>query len=107
MQRAQALQSILGASGGIRFGDVVQLSFDATARSAKDATSLADVLRFVASMIQTQRQNNQGADILASAFDNMVLTTNGDSMHVAISLPERSLEQLADMAPKSATRARH
>lgn len=107
MQHAQALQSILGASGGILFGDPVQLSFDATTRSPKDATSLADVIRFAASMIQMQRQNDPRADILASALDNMGLTTDGDSMHLSISLSEKNLEQIAEAAPKAAVHSRH
>jgi|GEM_PF-1683873 len=100
MQQAQALQSVLQSSGGIQFGDVVQLSFDAVTRSPKDATSLADVVRFVAGMVQMQRQNNARADILATALDQMNLTANGDAMHVSISLPEKSLEQLAELGPK-------
>jgi hypothetical protein len=107
MQHAQALQSVLGATGGILFGDPVQLSFDATTRSPKDATSLADVVRFAASMVEMQRQNDPRADILASALDNMALATDGDSLHLAISLSEKNLEQLAEAAPKAAVHARH
>lgn len=107
MQRAQALQSVLGASGGILFGDPVQLSFDATTRSPKDATSLADVVRFGASMVQMQRQNDPRADVLASALDNMALTTDGNSLHLAFSVSEKNLEQLAEAAPKPAVHARH
>ncbi len=92
----EALQSIVASSGGVSFGDSVQLSFDAVARSPKDATSLVDVVRFGASMIQMQRQQNTGADMLASSLDNMTLKTDGSNVHVALSIPEASLEQLAD-----------
>src|SRR6201996_9474007 len=44
MPQAQALQSVLQASGGIQFGSTVRLSFDAVTRSPQDATSLADVV---------------------------------------------------------------
>ncbi len=107
IQQAQALESILQSSGGIRFGDVVQMSFDAKTRSAKDATSLADVVRFLASLLQMQRQNDARLDILASALDKMNLTTDGDSMHLSISLPEKSLEQLAEMRGRPGSRAHH
>ncbi len=103
----QALQSILQSSGGIRFGDTVQLSFDAIARSSKDATSLTDVIRFLGSLVQTQRQKDPHADILASAIDNMSLSADGNAVHVSISIPERSLEQLADLGPRPAARRRH
>ena len=108
--QAQALQSITESSGGIRFGGDIQVSFDAITRSAKDATSLADVVRFLASMAQMQAQKTQpgpGADILNSALGNMDLKADGNTMHLSISLPEKSLEQLADLGPAAhAHRAR-
>jgi hypothetical protein len=95
---AQALQSIRSASGGMRSGSTVDFSFDATARSAQDATSLADVFRFMASTVQMQRQNqnNPGLGVLAASMDNMTLTTAGNTVHIAFSVPEKSLEQLAE-----------
>ena len=107
LQQAQALESILESSGGIRFGDVVQLSFDAKTRSPKDATSLADVIRFLGSLLQMQRQSDAKLDILASALDQMNLTTAGDSVHLSISMPEKSLEQLADMRATTDNRVHH
>lgn len=107
LPQAQALQSILQASGGMRFGNSIDFSFDAVTRSPKDATSLADVVRFFASMVQMSRQKDPRADIAASAFDNMNLTTDGDSMHVSISLPERSVEQLIESAPANRSGAVH
>ena len=99
-EQAQALQSILESSGGIHFGDVVQLTLDAIARSEKDASSLADIIRFLGSMVQMQRQHDPRAGILAPAFDAMVLKTAGDTVHFSISLPEKNVEQLAELGPK-------
>jgi hypothetical protein len=93
----QALQSILQSSGGISFGDVVQLSLDAVTRSPKDASSLADVVRFGASMAELQHQNKPGAAIVASSLDKMALTTDGSNVHVSLSIPENGLEQLAEI----------
>ena len=95
----QALDSIQQSSGAIQFGDVVRLSFDAVARSPKDAQSLTDVIRFMGSMAQMSRGKGPGTDVLASAVDQMTLQADGDAVHVTISVPEKSLEQLADMAP--------
>lgn len=97
--QALALQSVLQASGGLRFGTTVDVSFDAVTRSPQDATSLSDVVRFFASMVQMQRSKDPRAAIAASAFDNMSLATDGDNMHFSISLPEKSLEQLVESAP--------
>jgi hypothetical protein len=100
MPQARALEGVQESSGGVRFGDTVELSLDAVARSPQDATALADVIRLLASTVQMQRQSDARAGILAGALDNMTLTASGDDLHVAISLPEKSLEQLASLGPK-------
>lgn len=92
-----ALQSILQSSGGVSFGNVVEASFDAVTRSAKDATSVADVVRFGTSVIQMQRQKDPRAGIIADSLDNMTLQTNGSNVHISLSIPESGLEQLADL----------
>lgn len=106
-QATQALQSILSSSGGVRFGNTVDLTVDATARSPQDATSLEDVIRFFTSMLQMQRQKDPRAAILASALDNMNLTTQGSSVHLAISVPEKSMEQLAELGPMASHHRAH
>ncbi len=98
-QAAQALQSILESSGGIRFGSTVDVTVDAVARSPQDATSVADVVRFLASTLQMQREKDPRAAILASALDTMNLTTNSDKVHLSIAIPEKSMEQLAELGP--------
>lgn len=94
--QVQALQSVRQAAGGIHFGDTVQLTFDAVARSPQDATSLVDVVRFVVSLGQLQRQNGAQGDALASALDSMTLNASGDHFHLSVAIPEKNLEQLAD-----------
>lgn len=95
--QAQALKSIRAADGGVKFGANLTVSLDAATRSAQDATSLADVFRFMASMVQMSgRQDPQGA-LLASLMNTMQLNTDGDTLHAAFTIPEKSLEQIADM----------
>ena len=104
LAQAQALQSVLQSSGGIQFGSSIRVSFDALTRSPQDATSLADVVRFFASMVQMERQKDPRAGIAATALDNMNLATDGDAMHLSVSMPEKALEQLIEsMPPHSAT----
>src|SRR5581483_8571807 len=79
--QVQALQSVRQAAGGVRFGDLVQLTFDAVTRSPQDAVSLTDVVRFVASLVQMQRQKDPKAGLLASALDNMTMNTSGSNVH--------------------------
>lgn len=82
----------------MKFGATIDVTVDATARSEKDAQSISDVIRFGASMVQMQRENNAKAGILANALDGMTLQNTGTAVHLAVSLPEKSLEQLADAA---------
>jgi hypothetical protein len=106
--QAQILESVLQSSGGLQFGSSIRFSFDAITRSPQDATSLADVVRFFASMVQMSRQKDPRADMAASAFDNMNLKTDGDAMHLSISFPEKSLEQMVESSkPSGASPAHH
>lgn len=97
--QAQALQSIRAANGGVHLGKLVSVNFDASTRSDQDATSLSDVFRFMASMVQMNRQQDPRAGIMAASLDNMQLKTSGDTVHVSFAMSEKSLEQMADMGP--------
>ena len=99
------LQSILQSSGSIRLGDTVKLSFEAVTRSDKDAQSLSDVVRFLSSMVQMQRENQPQAALLASALDTMSVNTEGNTMHLSLAVPEKVLEQLVESAPHVEKRA--
>lgn len=95
LKGSQMLQSVLESSGGLQFGSSVQMTLNAITRSARDATSLTDVMRFGVSTLQMQRDKNPQAGVLATALDTMVLTAVGNTVHMAVQLPEASLEQLA------------
>jgi hypothetical protein len=94
--QAKVLQGVLQSSGGVKLGAVIDTTFDAVTQSAQDATSLSDVIRFLAGMVQMQRQNDPRTGILASALDGMTLQNSGAAVHFAVSMPEKSLEQLAE-----------
>ena len=105
MDGAQALRSIVRSSGGIEFGGTSNVVFNAETRSAQDATSLADIIRFMASMLQMQRGKDGRAASLAPALDSMKLEVAGPSVHMAVHLPESVLEQLANMQDKPTARS--
>lgn len=94
--QAQALQSVRQAAGGIQFSDPLQVSFDAITRSPEDAVSLADVMRFMTSLLQMQGQKDASLNLLATALDGMVLSSSGDTVHASVAIPEKTVEQLAD-----------
>src|SRR5437879_12970603 len=62
MLNSDIVKTIQQTSGGIKFGSIIQLSAEAVTRSAQDATALADVVRFLANMVQmTTPQAGQAA----------------------------------------------
>lgn len=88
------LESVKEASGGVRFGPVVEVTAEAIARSDKDAASLADVVRGLAAMVR-MNQDKTGDDLL-KLLDGMQVTTDGPSLRVSIQLPQELLEKMLD-----------
>ena len=106
MDHAQVLRSIIRSSGGIEFGSTSDIVFNAETRSAQDATALADVIRFMTSMVQMQRGKDGRVALLGPALDSMKLEVAGSSVHMAVHLPESVLEQLANTQEKPARSTR-
>lgn len=92
------LQAILQASGGLKFeappSGGVLITGEALTRSEKDASSLADVVRFVAGLIQLNAGSDQRAQQAASVLHNLQVTTSGATTRLSLSLPEEYVEQL-------------
>jgi hypothetical protein len=86
-----ALQAIQQAASGVKFGTTVVVTTQAQTDTAQNATSLAGILQFVANLAQAQAaQNPAGAALLKS----MTVTAQGNTLNIAISLPEAQLQQL-------------
>jgi hypothetical protein len=98
---SQTLQSISAASGGVRFGSTVEITIDAIARSEKDASALADILRFGSSLLQAKGQSDPHTALLASALNQMLVSTAGQNVHLSLAMPEGTLEQLAETQPRT------
>jgi hypothetical protein len=95
--KGNLLAAINEASGGIRFGDTVTISAEALTRSDKDAQALVDVVKFVAGMIQLNRQNNPAAGQVATLLDTLDCKTAGNVTTISLAIPEQQLEQMLDM----------
>ncbi len=92
--QAQVMQSIIAESGGVRLGDTARLAFNAVTRSPQDASALADVMRFFASMLQTKAQNDPQHAVLASVLtQNLQINANGSGVQLTDSAPEQILEE--------------
>lgn len=87
----QALESLLA---GFKFGDTVEISAEAMARTEKDATALVDVIRFFGQMAQSN------ASASASAlFEALKLTTDGRVVRASISVPNQEFEKIISSGP--------
>ena len=95
--KGNLLAAINEASGGIRFGDTVNISAEAITRSEKDAQALVDVVKFVAGMVQLNRQNNAAAGQVATLLDTLDLKAAGNVTTISVAIPEVQLEQMIDM----------
>ena len=91
------LAAINEASGGVRFGDTVTISAEAVTRSEKDAQALVDVVKFVAGMVQLNRQNNPAAGQVATLLDTLDCKATGSVTTVSLAIPELQLEQMINM----------
>ena len=100
------LAAIHQASGGIRFGDTVHISAEAVTRSEKDAQALVDVVKFVAGLVQLNRQNNQTAGHVATLLDSLDCKAVGNTTTLSLPIPERQLEQMLETMRQESRNAR-
>ena len=86
------LQTVAGVSAGVHFdAAAVTLQGEISTPSEKDAQSMADTLKFLAAMLQANKnQNPQAAALLQSAQ----FTTVGPVMRMSLSVPEQQMEQI-------------
>ena len=56
------IQAIQQSSGGIKFGNMIEISGELTARTDKDAASLADVVKFFMNMAASHGQGGGDQD---------------------------------------------
>ena len=104
MLKNNAIQSIEQTSLGVRFGNMVQFSGEAVTRTEKDATALADVLRFLVGMMQLQRDRNPEVAKFAALLDSLEVKATGATVSLSLSIPESDLETA--MKPKAKVRRR-
>lgn len=90
------LKSIQQGSAGVKFGAIVQFSGEAVASNDKDATALADVVRFGASMLQMNAPQSAGA-MVAALVQSLAVKTDGSTVTVGVGIPETLLENLVQM----------
>lgn len=97
------LQSIQQASGGVKLGSVIQLDMQAITQTAQDATSLGDVVKLLAQMVQMHSSTNPVPGQVTDLLKALVVITDQNIVKVTLSLPEDQLESLFKMAQEHHT----
>ena len=73
------LKSIEESSGGVRFGNVIEITGQITAHTAQDANSLGDVVRFFLNMAQFNAPSGQPGQFLAM-LKNLTVNTEANAL---------------------------
>ncbi|MDX1978913.1 MAG: hypothetical protein SFV51_01495 [Bryobacteraceae bacterium] len=98
------MQSMQSVAGGVRFGASVELMAEGVMRSEKDATAMVDVVRFLASMLQLNRDKDEKAADLAELLEKAEVKANGNQFRMLLNVPEDLLERV--MKPATLRRKR-
>jgi hypothetical protein len=87
-----SLGSVQSMSGGVKFGATVNFTAQLQTDTAQNATALAGVIQFLSNMAQLQdaSKNPQAA----AALQSLTVTASGNSVTVALNLPEDQFQQL-------------
>jgi hypothetical protein len=84
-----ALQAIQAAAGGVKFGDNIVVTAQATSDTAQNAENLANTLKLLAAVAQLQAQNNAGLQTLAQSLK---VTTATNQVNITFSMPQTQLQ---------------
>ena len=95
------IKSIQQSSGGVKFGSMIEISGELTARNDQDATSLADVLKFFMSMAQMNAPSHAE---LGKLLQNLTVNTEANAVKVSLAIPEIEMEMLFKMSHHQAPR---
>jgi hypothetical protein len=97
MLNSNVLKSILQTSGGVKFGAIIRLSGEAVARSAQDATALANVAQFLGNMVQANAPAASAAAITA-LVQSISVQADGNTVKFALDVPEAQVENFISTA---------
>lgn len=97
------LKAVQQANGGVKFGDNVTVNAQAVADTPQNASALSDVVKFLAGLVQLNKDSNPQAQKFASLLDTLNVTVTGNTVALTLAIPEPSMEQLF-VPPASAAR---
>jgi hypothetical protein len=87
------LKNIQSSSGGVKFNDQnVNISGQAIADTPQNAGALGDVIRLLATLASTNAGANAQAAAAAQILQSLQITTDGNAVNLALTVPESQLE---------------
>lgn len=101
------IDSIQEAAAGVRIRADLEIAAETLMRSPQDATALADVVRFLASMVRMNAGKNGIDENAIRVLDTLQVSTSGATARLTVTVPEQSLEKVFERKhePRRATRA--
>lgn len=102
MMGGDAFKGIEQAAMGVRFGgETMDLTAETISKTEKDATGIADIVRFLSTMVQMNRDKPE-VKAFATALDAMKLTTDARTTTLMISLPIAEMDKMFNNTTKKA-----
>jgi hypothetical protein len=102
VMQGDVLKGVLETSGGVKFGPDILIAGEALTRSDKDATALADVVRFFIGLAQMSAQKDPKAAASMAFLQRLQLTTQGNVARLSLTVPEADLENFIRQAQAAA-----
>jgi hypothetical protein len=96
------LKSIQSFSGGVNFGDNIQLSAQAVTNSPQNGAALGAVLQLGLNLVAMSSTNDVKLAPLTQFAQTVQITPNGPAVNVSASIPEAQAEALVNQIVKPA-----
>ncbi len=91
-----AFQAIQQAAGGVKFGNQVVVTGQATADTGQNAQAMADALKLLVNLAQMQAANQP---VVTTLIQSVQINAQGNILNVSASLPEDQFEQVVKTKP--------
>jgi hypothetical protein len=99
----QSVQTVQQSAGGVKFGDNVVFSGEATCDTPQSAQTLGDLMRMIINIAQMQTGGNADA---AAVLKGATITVNGNGLKVTASVPQSLFQQMLSPAKAEAAKQR-
>jgi hypothetical protein len=97
-QTLSLVKNIQSSSGGVKFGATIEMTGQAVADTAQNASALADVVKMISAFVSLSAAQNPQAGAAAQLLQNLKVTTDGTAVNLAASVPESQVEALIKLA---------